>query len=397
MLTILPARMVSYASQKLFSRRYFEELIIVKQRPLVGVYSSGKALFKLFNLSPGEKASALAKAANDLQQSVFFFSLLDVDTKKEEIMGTYWDAEADIWKQAIFPYPLVFYKRSGKNANSKKYNLFMEQLAAKGTHFLNHPISFNKCKVYEALAAKAAVKNYLPDTVLLRDKKILTAMLNKHSEVYVKACLGSRGRRVARVTVLGRDRYYWSHFRDLSTSKIVRGSANLYHEIYRFVLGRDCLIQEAIDLIRYNNRLIDFRAEVQRTGQGKIITYAIPIRIGAPKSPITTHSESYPFEQFLTNSLGFNGDQITDLRQRITIFLTDIYTALEDTYGPLGEVGIDFGLDKNGKLWFIECNSQSAKVSLFNSYNQEVIGQHFKTLIGYATSLVSELEEEIIN
>lgn len=369
----------------------------MEQRPLIGVYSSGKALFKLLNLSPGEKASALVKAANELQQSVFFFSLLDVDTEKEEIRGTYWDAEAGIWKQALFPYPLVFYKRSGNNAYSKKYSLFMDQLTAKGTHFLNLPISFNKCKVYEALAAKDAVKHYLPDTVLLRDKKTLTAMLNKHSEVYVKACLGSRGRRVARVKVLGGDRYHWSQHRDQSTSKIIRGIENLHQEIYRFVLGRECLIQEAIDLIRFNNRLIDFRAEVQRTGQGQIITYAIPIRLGAPRSPITTHSESYPFEQFLTNSLGFKGEQIADLRQGIANFLTDIYIALEETYGPLGEVGIDFGLDKNGKLWFIECNSQSAKVSLFNSYNQEVVGQHYKTLIEYATSLVRELEDEIIN
>ena len=50
-------------------------------------------------------------------------------------------------------------------------------------------------------------------------------------------------------------------------------------------------------------------------------------------------------------------------KEQITSFVTTIYQHLELDYGPCGELGIDIGLDKNNRLWFIECNSRSRKVS----------------------------------
>ena len=47
------------------------------------------------------------------------------------------------------------------------------------------------------------------------------------------------------------------------------------------------------------------------------------------------------------------------------------YRTVEGHYGSLGEIGIDIGLDKSGKLWIIECNPLSAKVSLMKAYGGE--------------------------
>jgi hypothetical protein len=368
-------------------------MIQVQDRPLIGVYYSSKALAKMTNLGPSDRTLALVRAAEDLDINIIFFSLDDVDMEEQLIQGTYLDRENNSWKQNLFPYPRVFYKRHGVYSATERYLNFLDQLRQSGSFFLNHPFSFNKCSVYEVLKADPAASHFLPETRLLKDKNTLASFLKRYPNAYIKACLGSRGTRVARITVLASDKFYWSHYQEQAKGKVIGGLNQLYKEIQRLVLGRGCLIQSAIDLIRYNNRLVDFRAEVQRTEDGRVIALGIPVRVGAERSPITTHAESFPYDEFLRSRLGFGQVRLQQLEADMQKFLGVIYSVLEGAYGPLGEVGIDFGLDTQGRLWFIECNSQSAKVSLFNSYSEEVIVNHFKTLINYAASLTVQAEE----
>jgi hypothetical protein len=46
---------------------------------------------------------------------------------------------------------------------------------------------------------------------------------------------------------------------------------------------------------KYDNKLIDMRAELQRNGPGSLDIIGIPVRLGAPGSPITTHADAYRF------------------------------------------------------------------------------------------------------
>ncbi|WP_420167145.1 YheC/YheD family protein [Caldalkalibacillus thermarum] len=77
------------------------------------------------------------------------------------------------------------------------------------------------------------------------------------------------------------------------------------------------------------------------------------------------------------------------MRRDVTQCLVKIYQAVEKVYGPSGEMGIDLGLDKNGKLWFIECNSRSRKVSLRNAYNIQAIRRSSLQLLEYAKFITS--------
>ncbi|MDQ0157915.1 YheC/YheD family protein [Robertmurraya andreesenii] len=64
-----------------------------------------------------------------------------------------------------------------------------------------------------------------------------------------------------------------------------------------------------------------------------------------------------------------------------------IYESLEKVYGTFGEIGIDFGIDQAGEIWFIEPNSKSAKVSLMKAYDQETFHQAFVNPLLYAKYL----------
>lgn len=82
--------------------------------------------------------------------------------------------------------------------------------------------------------------------------------------------------------------------------------------------------------------------------------------------------------------MNYSNEEINDLKLRLNKFLINAYSSIEDIYGPVGDIGIDVGLDKKGRLWFIECNSRSLKVSLFKAYDEETINQSFLNILEYA-------------
>ena len=80
-------------------------------------------------------------------------------------------------------------------------------------------------------------------------------------------------------------------------------------------------------------------------------------------------------------------EQIEALRFKIISFLTKIYAAIETEYGSFGELGLDYAVDRNGKLWFIECNAKPGKDSLYMAYDEEMVQKAFITPLEYAKKI----------
>ncbi len=136
--------------------------------------------------------------------------------------------------------------------------------------------------------------------------------------------------------------------------------------------------------------MVDLRAEVQRDGNGRMQIMGISVRVGEQASPITTHAAAHRFEQFFKEVMKYSEDDIRLLRDRIIDFLKVIYSVVEDYYGIVGEIGIDFALDQDGALWLIECNSQPTKVSLMKAFDEEIVSQAYLNPLQYAKYLVSQ-------
>ncbi|MTI96425.1 MAG: YheC/YheD family protein [Firmicutes bacterium] len=363
------------------------------EQPLLGVMLPPDVLKEMEQGSIRPRMGMLNAAAVEAGVSVVFFSMEGVDLENRQINCIRYNQQAERWCQGVAVYPRVFYKRSGNGPSNRKFDKFIRQLKASGARFLNYPFPYPKMEVYNKLYKNKSVRPYLPETVQLSGPRILEMMLNRYGDVYVKASLGSRGKRVVRIKAIAPRCYRLTYFDDQPETVVYRNLSKMIQDLERMALYRDVLVQPAIDLIKVNGRLVDFRAEVQRTGDGQIVAYAIPVRVGSSASPITTHASSYQMEEFLTKFLNYETSDVSALRNRVEEFLVKIYRAIEQSYGQCGEMGIDFGLDTTGKLWFIETNSRSAKVSLFHSYDEATINRHFQTLVQYAVSIAGDVNE----
>ncbi|TDF98926.1 YheC/YheD family protein [Paenibacillus piri] len=339
-------------------------------RPLVGViFGINSKTLKEMDSYP--RLKEIAKANVEAKTTLIFFCSEDVDISKKRIKGTHYNFKTNRWEKKQFPFPDILYVRGG---SGKEMDALLAEFDRLGIKRINPIYAFNKGDLYELLDQDENVRQYLPPTKNVQTMAQIRGMIREHGIVYVKARRGRKGTQVMRIEKLRHNGYLYSYsILGYLVRKRVNTMENLQKAIKSFFGSRPMIVQRAIDLVRAsNNRLCDFRAELQRNKQGEIDIVGVCIRVGQQGSPITTHSSAYRYNRYIKKVFPhYTNEQIEELKENINRFLIDIYIGVEEVYGRFGEIGIDFGVDRKGKIWLIECNAQSAKVSIVKAYGEK--------------------------
>ncbi|WP_201318290.1 YheC/YheD family protein [Paenibacillus sp. EPM92] len=336
-------------------------------RPIVGVILGIKPM-PLYRMNRYPRLKKLADANLEAKTTLTFFCVDDVDIFNKTINGTYYNYKTKRWEKKQFSYPDVVYVRGG---SGKAIDNLLAEFDRLGIKKINPIHAFNKGDLYELLNQDENVRSYLPPTQNVQTMDEIRSMIRKQGTVYVKARRGRKGTKVMRIEKLRNNGYLYSYsILGYLVRKRVNTITDLEKAIKSFFGNRALIVQRAIDLVRVrNNRLCDFRAELQRNKQGEIDIVGVCVRVGRQNSPITTHSSAYRYDTHLKKIFPhYTNEQIEALKEKINTFLIDIYTGVEKKYGKFGEIGIDFAVDRKGKIWLIECNAQSAKVSIVKAY-----------------------------
>ncbi len=337
--------------------------------------------------------SELVKANKQANTTLIYFSINDIDLDNRKIRGRYYNVARDQWEERIFRLPDVVYVRGGPR---KKVRELLVKLDNLGVKKLNPIHGFDKGELYEKLSKNESLRHHLPLTRTFdpggaQSMGEIRNAIQKLGKVYIKACQGRRGLQVMRVSKLPNGGYEYSYsVIDKLVRKRVKFFSSLQIAIKSFFGNKKFIVQKAIDLPRVNrNQLVDFRAELQRNKNGKIEIVAVPMRVGLKNSPITTHASAYRYENYLGKIFPQYPEQrIRNLIAKIRGFLIDVYVGVEKEYGKFGEIGIDFAVDSKGKIWLIECNAQSAKVSIRKAYGEETMRKIYSNPLEYAKTLV---------
>ncbi|MDT8861217.1 YheC/YheD family protein [Alkalihalobacillus sp. MEB130] len=356
------------------------------KKPIVGVLISRSNVSKLMRQEFHLKYTHMARANKIAGITLYFFSPRDINYADKTIAGLYFDYQDEMWKQKSFLFPNIVYNRGyrGSLNVTKAINTFQTN----GVLLINTLSGFNKWDVYQSLAKKKELQPFLPTTRFFKKAQDITTkdfetFLKKRTKLYIKATRGSRGRKVVSIEKK-QNGYECSFFINTLTIIQVNKTSEIIDILKEFFGESNIIIQDAIDLVKIDNRIIDLRAEVQRNGKGEIEVAAIPVRIGQQFSPISTHGDSFPFNDFFKVILSNSEKEINMIRNKIEDILVQLYTSIEEEYGPFGEIEIDLGLDRNGQLWFIECNAFSAKKSFIKAYDEKTITRSFLNLLEYA-------------
>lgn len=373
-----------------------------KKNVVIGVFISRKHAGDLITMNTKFMSShryirfiELAKANQDVNVTLYFFANDDVSFENKFVIGTYYNHQKNIWEQKKFPLPHVLYDRGG--GVPKKSMLIIHKFKELGIKNINAQHFFDKWDLYNRLSRLETIRPHLPVTVK-GDKAIsIVQMLNQYGQVYVKTRRGSCGKGVIRIEKHGPEkfRYYYSYGGKLFYQ--IFTEPELMKVINRYFAHNPFIVQKPIDLMKKGECIIDFRSEVQKNEKGQFIITGTTARIGRPHSPIASNTRTedyYPFDTFVKDTLQLDGIKAFFLKTKINHFLQTVFRAIEHVYGSFGELGIDFGMDTQGQLWLIECNSKSAKVALYHAFGRQIVRESFRNLLQYAKYLV---EKQYIN
>lgn len=359
-------------------------------RPVMAVLIRSNFISNLQKNVAAPRIRLLAEANKKVNNILYFFSLKEVNIKEQKITGYYWHKTKKRWLHHEFSFPEVLYIRFGIEKRYSKTFTDLCSIINKNNGKLITHYRFNKWRLYRMMGKDPVMRNYLPMSRNARNPDTIKKMLQRYKIVYLKSHIGRKGENVLRVDVLPEGGYRYSYYRyEQLTVHTVTDFKALMNAVNQFFKGKKYLIQQGIHLLNFKNRLIDMRAELQRGADGGLDIVGISVRHGRPGSPITTHGDAYRFDDFFVKIMGYSKEQLEAFRSAVQHFLLSVYEFIDKNYRVYAEIGIDFAIDRNQKIWFIEANSQSTHVSLTKAYGKAALYRYNKNILEYARYLAS--------
>lgn len=342
----------------------------IKLGPVIGIMAD---LNKTASDKPfGEQSSFIKqaiKAGQKLGELCFAFSPYSIDWKQKKIQG--YTIRDDSWIKGTFPLPDVVYPRD-RVSNAQKMRI-RKRLTRNGVLLLTSSL-LDKWETYKILSKNSEIKPYLPDTRLVVDfVRQVDNMLNRYGAVYLKPIGGEQGKNIIKVVKNeknGEYLYCCNHLKQQISGRAT-SITELYLNLKNIMMNRKYIVQKQINLIRWQNKIIDVRVLVQKGYGKKWIVTGIACRVGG-NGAITSNISSGGTAKKLEEVLKYNFDE-----NRIKVIVFNLKElalkaaeTLENHIGNCGEMGIDLGIDKKGKVWFIEANLRPAR-KIFNLIGEE--------------------------
>ncbi|OUM99431.1 MAG: hypothetical protein BAA04_08945 [Firmicutes bacterium ZCTH02-B6] len=298
-----------------------------------------------------------------LNMVVYVFEPADLQRQVGAVAGWTW-LDGRGWVRRLFPLPDVLYDRGYVTPPVLRLQRWLRR---QGVQQFNSLVG-SKWWVYRLMHRFPDLAPYIPETRVLRTTADLAGMVRRHGTVYVKAAGGGKGIGIWVISTSSRGGYTY-RYTD-AQARIHRGRTTNLGAIVQHLLLRPrqpWLIQPRIDLARWRGRIFDVRVLVQRDARGEWQITGTGARIGRPGSIISNlygGGEAWPLEPVVMESLGMTEAQAAAVRRRVEQIALRVAQEIDFACrrtGYVGELGIDIGIDRSGRLWFFEANSRTGR------------------------------------
>ena len=308
----------------------------------------------------------LSLIGSELGLTVFVFCPRRFDPERRRIVGYTYLREQKRWSKKTFPLPHVVYDRCFFSSGSK-YALYRDAIrklaGMANVRFLGYGLK-GKWQVYQLLKKEPALLPHLPETEQLNSIKDLSRWLTQKKEVILKPQGGSHGKGVLLVqerengiyTVTGRDA------RNGIVGKSFRNLRSLLRWIDAFIGQRNYVMQQFLVLRTKDGKPFDIRALVQKNRIGEWELTGMAVRLGQPGGVTSNLHGGGRAEEvlpFLTRQFGKT--HATETIEKLRGLAMQIPGVLERYHGRLVELGIDLGVDDEGRIWILEVNSKPGR------------------------------------
>ncbi|WP_258110112.1 YheC/YheD family protein [Alicyclobacillus sp. SP_1] len=289
------------------------------------------------------------------------------------------------WVKIPVPAPQAVYNRipTRKHENEPMAVAARSRIQSVGIPMFN-PRYFNKQDIYKVIKENG-LERTMPDTMPHLNRKAFHTMLHKHGAIYLKPSGGSVGHGVIRVERAG-EGWTVSALKDTRCETwYVADERSLYPLVQMLRVPGAYILQQAIELIRWNGRPCDFRVLLQKS-RGSWSIVGKGVRVSGPNT-ITTHvpnggsiaqCHAVLEREFAAQSLA--------VERAIHRVALAVARAIDDSKGrAYGEMSMDIGVDERGRPWIFEANAKPMKFD-----EPEIRAKSLVGVLNYLKELSSE-------
>jgi glutathione synthase/RimK-type ligase-like ATP-grasp enzyme len=269
------------------------------------------------------------------------------------------------WCPFEHPLPDVIYNRvhSRKLEHSESFKHFRNRLETLQIPLFNHRF-LSKWEVYNQLFQEKPLSLFLPKTKIFT-KEHLYELAQEFDTVFIKPVHGSQGRNIIKLKKEADSQFsLQTSIANLSDSSRNQYFLDQIHQLTKRVLdNRFYIIQQGIELVTYESSAMDFRVLCHKNLTNHWQVTSIVARVAAEDEFVSNLARGGRILKplnVLRTCLGHK-KSIEVLALMKALALETALTITCSSPGITGELGIDIGVDQEGKLWIIEVNSKPSK------------------------------------
>ncbi|MZP28569.1 hypothetical protein GTO91_02365 [Heliobacterium undosum] len=281
-----------------------------------------------------------------------------VDWQRCHVKGYVYDSRRQRWILRRTPIPDVVYDRYiPHDLQTARVISCRRAFQMRGIPIFNPPFG-GKYGVYRRLLNDPAIAPHLPETRLLMGERGWSSRLAAWRKVYLKPDKGSKGKGIIRMSLAGEEEVVVEPTG--GQRQYLRRKA-AWRWLKSRTLGQRYLIQRAIEPACWKGRIYDLRVLVQREMRGQWEVTGGSARVTG--NGITCNLHTGASAAPLSEALAESGVEVT--AEQVFALSLRIAHALSRHYPGLAELGLDFLVDREGRVWFLEANSRPGR-SIFS-------------------------------
>ncbi|HEY8348037.1 MAG TPA: YheC/YheD family protein [Symbiobacteriaceae bacterium] len=338
-------------------------------------------------------AQQVTKLGRKAEVEVICFGPEDVDRTSRRLSASRYLGPRRGWVREQTPLPDVLWNRCLRQDHDGLLAWFAEQSVPS-----INSACLNKWEMYQCLRSDEMLQPHLPETLLVTGGETVVEMLQRHPVVLLKPLMGTGGRGILRGRLSGLGVMQFE-FVSAETGMLKEAYVE-WEQLDRWLQRRKAagryIVQQELSLAVFYGRVADLRVLVQKDGQGCWSVTGMGCRVarnGHFTANLQTGGQGVPAD-LLLEAVAPDPGQREALQERVASLALRAAHQIEACLGPMGELGLDFGLDRRGDLWLLEANALPGREIFAHMAQWELWEEAHLRPVLYARYLVTGKEQQ---
>ena len=285
---------------------------------------------------------------------IYIFSVGGINFDTHSIEGYYYNPLKDKWEKGVFPFPEAVYRRVFIHRKT------MERLKKHIGNRIFNSNHFNKLEYWNMASSSKYVDGHIPMTRKFTSFSDIDLMFENFNALYLKPIAGLKAIGLIRII---KDNGQYSFQGKMDESPIRISSKDDAAKYFRKIKKNSIyIIQQAVDLLKIEDRYVDFRVIMQKDHTLDWQCTGIITSIGKQGGICSNYSEDAQYmhlEEFLERYLQLSKKEVFQKKNEIINIGINACKVLDKSGLYCIDLGIDIGLDQNLKTWIFELNNRN--------------------------------------